>query len=52
MNSTNYEMTSDLVARTTENYRDAFVFQMEGLQGPASDAVRHADGFILMDIAN
>ena len=49
MNSTNYEMTSDLVARTTENYRDAFVFQMEGLQGPASDAVRHADMFAFLN---
>ena len=36
-----YEMTSDLVARTTENYRDAFVFQVKGVNYPESKTVRN-----------
>ncbi|KAI0227422.1 hypothetical protein LSAT2_022102 [Lamellibrachia satsuma] len=34
MNATFYEMTSDLVLRTTEKHRDAFVFRIEGVNGP------------------
>ncbi|KAI0236790.1 hypothetical protein LSAT2_012668 [Lamellibrachia satsuma] len=33
MNATYYEMASDLVMRTTEEHRDAFVFRIEGVNG-------------------
>ncbi|KAI0211984.1 hypothetical protein LSAT2_003136, partial [Lamellibrachia satsuma] len=34
MNATFYGMTSDLVMRTTEKHRDAFVFRIQGVNGP------------------
>ena len=40
MNATFYEMTSDLVLRTTEKHRDAFVFRIEGVNGPGMNMVR------------
>ena len=40
MNATFYEMTSDLVMRTTEEHRDAFVFRIEGVNGHDTNMVR------------
>ena len=42
MNATYYEMTSDLVLRTTEKHRDAFVFRIEGVNGPDMNMVRES----------
>ncbi|KAI0222414.1 hypothetical protein LSAT2_026355 [Lamellibrachia satsuma] len=36
LNASQYEMTSDLVARTTEDYRDTFVFQAKGVNVPTT----------------
>ncbi|KAI0219154.1 hypothetical protein LSAT2_029235 [Lamellibrachia satsuma] len=41
MNATFYEMASDLVMRTTEKHRDAFVFRIEGVNGPDMNMVDH-----------
>ncbi|KAI0227420.1 hypothetical protein LSAT2_022100 [Lamellibrachia satsuma] len=42
MNATFYEMASDLVMRTTEKHRDAFVFRIEGVNGPDMNMVRES----------
>ena len=42
MNATFYEMTSDLVMRTTEKHRDAFVFRIEGVNGRNMNMVRES----------
>ena len=42
MNATHYGMTSDLVLRTTEKHRDAFVFRIEGVNGPDMNMVRES----------
>ena len=42
MNATCYEMAADLVMRTTEKHRDAFVFRIEGVNGPDMNMVRES----------
>ena len=42
MNATYYEMAADLVMRTTEKHRDAFVFRIEGVNGPDMNMVRES----------
>ena len=40
MNATFYEIAADLVIRTTEKQRDAFVFRVEGVNGRDMNTVR------------
>ena len=42
MNATYLEMTSDLVMRTTEKHRDAFVFRIQGVNGLDMNMVRES----------
>jgi len=41
MNVTQYAQTSILVARTTETYRDAFVFRVQGVLDPDRSGVKN-----------
>ena len=41
LNSTRYEMVSDLVARTTKEHRDVFLFRIQGREGVAKSSTAH-----------
>ena len=40
LNATEFESTSDLVIRTIEKHRDAYVFRIQGVNGPVRNRVR------------